>query len=59
MDSEKEKWSKNNLDEAMKEVKEEFIELQMQLNHLLVKICLRALKTIQQDKSEPLNPLQI
>ena len=43
----------------MKEAKEEFVELQMQLHHHLVKICLRALKTIQQDKSEPLNPLQI
>ena len=31
----------------------------MQLHLLLVKICLRALKTFQQGKSEPLNPLQI
>lgn len=59
MHKERKKWSKNKLDQAMKEAKDEFIELQMQLHYLLVKICLRALKTFQQGKSEPLNPLQI
>lgn len=59
MYDERKKWNTNNLDEAMKEAKEEFVELQTQLHHLLVKICLRALKTFQQGKSEPLNPLQI
>jgi hypothetical protein len=59
MHNERKKWNTNKLDQAMKEAKEEFIELQMQLHHLLVKICLRALKTFQQGKSEPLNPLQI
>ena len=39
MSDERKKWNANNLDAAMKEAKEEFIELQMQLHHLLVKIC--------------------
>jgi hypothetical protein len=59
MHNERKKWNTNKLDQAMKEAKEEFIELQIELHHMLVKICLRALKTFQQGKKEPLNPLQI
>ena len=59
MSNERKKWNNNQLDEAMKEAKDEFIELQMQLYYLAVKISLRALKTFQQGKSEPLNPIQI
>ena len=59
MSEEEKKWDINKLDESMNEIKHEFVELQIQLHYLAVKICLWALKTFQQGKSEPLNPVQI
>jgi predicted nuclease with TOPRIM domain len=59
MEDERKKWNKYELDEAMKESKDEFKDLEMQLHELAVKFCLRALETFQKAKSEPLNPLQI
>lgn len=53
------KWDKEKLEKAIKESKEEFFELQRRLTNLMVDIGLRALKTFQATKSEPLNPLQI
>ena len=56
---EERKWNREKLDKAMREGKDEFIDLEMQLHTLVVKFCLRALKTFQKGKSEPLNPVQI
>ena len=59
MSEEEKEWNINKLDESMNEIKHEFVELQIQLHYLAVKICLWALKTFQHGQSEPLNPLQI
>ncbi len=59
MEDERRKWNKYELDEAMFDSKDEFIDLEMRLHVLVVKFCLRALETFEKAKSEPLNPLQI
>jgi len=52
------KWSKERLERAMGEAKEDFIKMEMELHKLLVKFCLHALKIAQKSKSEPLTALQ-
>ena len=59
MVDEKEKWDINKLDGSINELKDEFVELQLQLHYLAIKISLWALKTFQQGKNESLNNLQI
>jgi hypothetical protein len=56
---EEDKWYKEKLRKAMKESKEEAIELHFELFNSMVDLCVRALKTHQTAKSEPLDPLQI
>jgi len=59
MDIENKKWNKRKLDKAMKESEEEFFELTKRLHTVVVEFGVRALKTFQAAKTEPLNPLQI
>ncbi len=59
MSEERKKWSLGKLKKATKESEAEFIKLGMELHHLIVRFGLRALKTFQHAKKEPLNPLQI
>ena len=54
-----EEWDKKRMKKTMEEGKEEFIELTMRLNDLMVDFCVRALKTFEAGKGEPLNPLQV
>lgn len=57
--SERKKWSKDKLDKAMKESDKEVVKLNTRLFYLVAEFGVRALKTFQASKSEPLNPLQI
>lgn len=59
MDLEKEKWDKKKIDKAMEESEEEFLEITKRLYAAVTEFGVRALKTFQAAKSEPLNPLQI
>src|SRR4030042_5272611 len=59
MEDEMRKWNKNKMTKEMKNAKEEFIGLEKELLHLMVKFSLRALKTFQAGKKEELNRLQI
>jgi len=59
LEVEDEKWDKERLKKAMEEGKEEFIELTVKLNDLIVDFCMRALKVAEASKGEPLNPVQV
>jgi len=50
---------KKSFDEAMSESKNELEGLRMQLNDLMVKFGLRALRTYQTGKNYPLKPMEI
>jgi len=56
---EEDKWDKDKMKKAMKDSKEEFIDLNKKLVNVMVDFGLRALKTFQTGKNEPLNPLQV
>lgn len=56
---EERRWDKERLKKAMEEGKEEFIELTIKLNDLIVDFCMRALKSAETSKGEPLNPIQV
>jgi hypothetical protein len=56
---ERKKWDKKELEKAMKGSEEEFLDLGKRLFFLVAEFCVRALKTFQATKNEPLNPLQI
>jgi len=58
-EEEKKKWDRKKLDKAMKKSKREVIHLNLRLFNLVAQFGVRALKTFQAGKSEPLNPLQI
>jgi hypothetical protein len=49
----------DRLDKAMKKSEKELFELNTRLCYLVAEFGVRALKTFQAAKSEPLNPLQI
>jgi hypothetical protein len=61
MDNSKErkKWDVKKLDKTMKNSKKEVVDLNLRLFNLVAEFGVRALKTFQAGKSEPLNPLQI
>lgn len=56
---ESEKWNKEGIEKAMEEGKEEFLELSIKLNDIIVDFCVRALRTFEAGSGEPLNPVQV
>lgn len=56
---ERNRWNTERMKKAMEEGKEEFIELSIKLHNLLVDFGVRALKTFQAGRGEPLNRLQV
>jgi hypothetical protein len=59
MAEEKKTWNSENFDQLMKESHDELLRLRMELQNLLVKFGLRALKTYQAARNEPLRPTEI
>jgi len=59
MAEEKKTWNSENFDQLMKESHDELVNLRMELQNLLVKFGLRALKTYQAARNEPLRPTEI
>jgi len=57
--SEHGKWDSTGYDKFLKDSKTELVALQNQLNDLLVKFCLRALRIYQATRPEPLRPNEI
>jgi hypothetical protein len=53
------KWDSTGFDKLMKDSKTELGELQNQLNGLMVKFCLRALRIYQSTRPEPLRPNEV
>jgi len=52
-------WDQGNFDQKMKESQEELTDLRLQLQNLLVKFGLRAVKTFQAARTEPLSAREI
>lgn len=59
MAEEKKTWNQENFDQLMKESHAELLKLRMELQNLMVKFGLRALKTYQAARNEPLRPTEI
>ncbi|HIJ09101.1 TPA: hypothetical protein HA274_07220 [Candidatus Bathyarchaeota archaeon] len=59
MSEDKKQWDQANFDAKMKESQVELLELRMQLQNLLVKFGLRALRTYQAARNVPLRPNEI
>jgi len=59
MSAEKVKWDQKNFDKLMKESFDELQTLRAELQNLMVKFGLRALKTYQAARNEPLRPTEI
>jgi len=59
MAEEKKTWNQENFDQLMKESHDELLNLRMELQNLMVKFGLRALKTYQAARNEPLRPSEI
>ncbi len=59
MTEEKKKLDQTSFDQTMKESKNELEDLKLQLQNLMVKFGLRALKTYQAARNEPLRPNEI
>jgi len=57
--TEERKWDSDGFDKLMKESKNELSDLQNQLQNLMVKFCLRALRVYQATRPEPLRPNEI
>jgi hypothetical protein len=58
--TEKKKMSTSeSFDKLMKESRDELVNLRMQLQSLMVKFGLRALKTYQAARNEPLRPIEV
>jgi hypothetical protein len=53
------KWDSTGYDKFLKDSKTELVDLQNQLNDLMVKFCLRALRVYQATRPEPLRPNEI
>jgi len=53
------KWDSTGYDKFLKDSKTELTELQNQLNDLLVKFCLRALRIYQATRPEALRPNEV
>ncbi len=59
MTEEKKTWSSENFDQAMKESRDELNDLKIQLQNLMARFGLRALKTYQAARNEPLRSIEI
>jgi len=59
MPEEKKTSASENFDQLMKKSREELVDLRLQLQSLMVKFGLRALKTYQAARNEPLRPIEI
>ena len=59
MAEEKKPWDQDSFDQKMKESLDELSSLRMELQNLLVKFGLRALKTYQAARNYPLRPNEI
>ena len=59
MAEEKKPWNQENFDQLMKESHTELLNLRMELQNLMVKFGLRALKTYQAARNYPLRPNEI
>lgn len=57
--SEEGKWDSNTYSQKMKEGQNELFELQNQLNEVMIKFVLRALRVYQSTRPEPLRPGEI
>jgi hypothetical protein len=53
------KWDSTGFDQLMKDSKTELVDLQNQLQNLMVKFCLRALRVYQAARKEPLKATEI
>ena len=53
------KWDSTGFDTLMKDSKIELVDLQNQLNGIMVKFCLRALRIYQATRPEPLRPNEL
>jgi hypothetical protein len=53
------KWDSTGFDKLMKDSKTELTELQNELNNLMVKFCLRALRIYQSTRPESLRPNEV
>ena len=53
------KWDSTGYDKFLKDSKNELVDLQNQLNDLMVKFILRALRVYQATRPEPLRPNEI
>jgi hypothetical protein len=59
MTEEKKLPASGSFDQLMKESGDELVDLRMQLQSLMVKFGLRALKTYQAARNEPLRPIEV
>ncbi len=59
MAAEKKTWNSENFDQLMKESHADLQNLRMELQNLMVKFGMRALKTYQAARNEPLRPNEI
>ena len=59
MAEEKKPWDQETFDQKMKESLDELSRLRMELQNLMVKFGLRALKTYQAARNEPLRPIEV
>ena len=55
----KKTWNSKNFDQQMKESQNELVNLRMELQNLMVKFGMRALKTYQAARNEPLRSTEI
>jgi hypothetical protein len=53
------KWDSEGFDKLMKDSKNELVELQNELQGVMVKFCMRALRVYQSTRPEPLRPGEI
>jgi muramidase (phage lysozyme) len=53
------KWDSKSFDQKMKNSKNELTELQNELQDLMIKFCLRALRVYQATRPEPLRPSEV
>ena len=59
MTEEKKPWNQETFDQKMKDSKNDLEALKMELQNLMVKFGMRALKTYQAARNEPLRPMEV
>jgi len=57
--AEERKWDSQGFDKLMKSSKDELSELQTEMQNVMVKSCMRALRVYQSTRPEPLRPGEI